>query len=151
MIELSRFGRGPWSLFDDLVSLQDELNRAFNDAEMTPSWSMRKAAYPPMNVWSSKDGLVIDAEVPGADPAKVEVSVVGDELTVRGSAGGDGGQEGMVFHRRERRTGEFSRTVQLPFRADAAGVKASCRKGVLRLTVPRSADEKPRRIAIEAA
>jgi HSP20 family protein len=103
-----------------------------------------------MNVWSSDDGLVIDAELPGVAPENVDVSVMGDELTLQGKVNAEEPAEGETQHRRERPSGEFSRTLQLPFRADAAGVKAAYRNGVLRITVPKSEDEKPKKIKIAA-
>ena len=88
--------------------------------------------------------------MPGVEPNDVEVSVVGDELTLRGKVNAQAAAEGEVVLRRERPAGEFARTLRLPFRADAAGVKAVCKNGILRISIPKSAEEKPRAIAIEA-
>lgn len=156
MLDLVTWPRNPWSVFDELESLQEDMNRAFTGQaaggpdQRGRAWS-RRQTYPLMNVWSSTDGLVIDAELPGADPQDVEISVVGDQLTLRGkvNAAEDAGEE--TYHRRERSAGEFVRTLQLPFRADSGSVKANYKNGVLRLTVPRSEEEKPKKIAIEAA
>jgi HSP20 family protein len=104
-----------------------------------------------LNVWSYADGIVIDAELPGVDPKDVDVSVVGDELTLRGKVNVLEPREGETYHRRERPAGEFSRTLQLPFRADTGGVKANYKNGVLRLTVPRSEEERPKKVVVEAA
>jgi HSP20 family protein len=104
-----------------------------------------------LNVWSSADGLVIDAELPGVDPKDVDVSVLGDELTLRGKVNVQEPRTGEAYHRRERPAGEFARTLQLPFRAATGAVKANYKNGVLRLTVPRSEEEKPKKIAVQAA
>jgi HSP20 family protein len=104
-----------------------------------------------MNVWSSPDGIVIDAELPGVDPKDVDISVVGDELTLRGRVNAQDTGKGETWHRRERPSGEFSRRLQLPFRAEAGAVKATYKNGVLRLIVPRREEEKPKKIAVEAA
>ena len=77
--------------------------------------------------------------------------MLGDELTLRGKVNVREPGKGETCHRRERPAGEFVRTLQLPFRADAGGVKASYKNGLLRLTVPRSEEEKPRKIAVQAA
>jgi HSP20 family protein len=153
MFELVTWPRNAWSIFDELESLQADMNRMLTGSERGPRdrASQRRRTYPLMNVWSSADGLVIDAELPGVDPKDVDVSVMGDELTLRGKVNAGEAQEGKTYHRRERPTGEFSRTLQLPFRADTGGVKANYTNGVLRLTVPRSEEEKPRKIAIEAS
>ena len=75
---------------------------------------------------------------------------MGDELTLRGKVNLYEAAQGETYHRRERPTGEFLRKLQLPFRADSGAVKASYKNGVLRLTVPRSEEEKPKKIAVEA-
>ncbi len=151
MFDLVTWPRSSWSIFDELESLQEDVNRMLaGRGRRGRSWR-RGLSYPLMNIWSSADGLVIDAELPGVDPKDVDISVKGDELTLSGKVIAEAEAEGESWHRRERPAGEFARRLQLPFRADANGVKANYRNGVLRLTIPRSEEEKPRKIAIEAA
>ena len=163
MFELVTWPRNPWSVFDELESLQEDMDRmlagqpADRQVRRGHAWRRpfddthgRRPTYPLMNVWSSADGLIVDAELPGVDPKEVEISVIGDELTLTGKVNAGSVAEGETYHRRERPAGEFARTLQLPFRAAANAVKASYTNGVLHLTVPRSEDEKPRKIAIEA-
>jgi HSP20 family protein len=102
-----------------------------------------------MNVWSSTDGVVVEAELPGIDPKAVDVSVLGDELTLTGKLNDDV-VKGITFTRRERPSGAFERRLKLGFQANAEGVKANYTKGVLRITIPRAEEEKPKRIAIDA-
>ena len=154
MYELVTWPRSPWSIFDELESLQEDMNRAFRPGvpgvgRQDGSWR-RQSAYPLMNVWSSAEGLVIDAELPGVDPKDVDISVMGDELTAHGKVNAVEPAKGVTYCRRERPAGEFSRTLKLPFRAAAGEVKAHYSNGLLRLTVPRSEEEKPRKIAVEA-
>lgn len=150
MLELMIGPRNPWTIFDELESLQADMNRIWSDPEGRGIGRPARAAYPPLNVWSSAEGLVIDAEMPGVEPQDVEISVVGDELVLRGKVNAQEPAEGEVVLRRERPAGEFQRTLQLPFRANTAAVKATSKNGILRISVPRSEAEKPRRIAIEA-
>lgn len=156
MFDLVTWPRHPWSVFDELESLQEDMNRmlsgqpAERQGRHGRPWR-RSPTYPLMNVWSSTDGLIIDAELPGVDPKEVDISVIGDELTLTGKVNAGDVAEGEKYHRRERPAGEFTRTLQLPFKAKADAVKADYTNGMLRLSVPRSEDEKPRRIAIEAA
>jgi len=149
MLNLVTWQRNPWSIFDELESLQADMNRAFS------GWDRRgarrgRAAFPPLNVWASDDGLVIDAELPGVTPEDVDVSVMGDELTLQGRINVVEPAEGDVTHRQERAAGEFKRTLRLPFRADTGAVKATYKNGILRLSVPRSEEEKPKKIEISA-
>lgn len=151
MLELVTWPRGSWSIFDELESLQADMNRAFSEAEGNRTRWRGQGAYPLMNVWSSKAGIVVDAELPGIDPKDVDISVLGDELTLRGKVQAQEGGKDETYHRHERPHGEFARTLKLPFRAAAGDVKANYKNGVLRLTVPRAEEEKPRKIAVEAA
>ena len=163
MFDRVTWPRNPWSIFDELESLQEDMNRmltgqpADRQGRRGRAWRRpydyaqgRRPAYPLMNVWSSADGLIIDAELPGVDPKDVDISVMGDELTLTGKVNAGEDEKGETYHRRERPAGEFSRTLQLPFRADAEAVKANYTSGVLRLTVPRSEEENPKKIQIEA-
>jgi len=141
----------PWSILDELELLQDDMNRILSGEGATRSdrGSRLRKAYPPMNVWASEEGLVIDAELPGVDPKDVDISVMGDQLILRGKVNAES-VAGETYTRRERQSGEFERTLQLPFRVNTEAVKATCRNGILRLNVSRAEDEKPRRIPIES-
>jgi HSP20 family protein len=140
--------RNPWTIFDELESLQADMNQILPEAARLGRRA--RAAYPPLNAWSTPDGLVLDAEMPGVDPKDVEISVIGDELTLHGKVNTQELPAGEVVLRSERPTGEFTRTLQLPFRANTGAVKATSKNGILRISIPRSEEEKPRKIAIEA-
>jgi HSP20 family protein len=103
-----------------------------------------------MNVWTDPDGATVTAELPGVDPAEIDISVQDDTLTVRGSRAPDEVPEGGTYHRRERGSGSFTRSFQLPFGVDAGQVKASYQKGVLQIHLPRAEADKPKKIAIQA-
>jgi HSP20 family protein len=149
MLELVTWPRNPWSIFSELESLQADMNRALSE-KGSSRFLQRGELYPPMNVWSSTEGLVVDAELAGINPKDVDISVLGDELTLRGKVNTPEAGKGETYHRRERPSGEFSRTLKLPFRAAAGAVKANFKNGVLRVTVPRGEEDKPKQIAIEA-
>ena len=151
MFTMTPFQRSPWSILDELESLQEDMNRVFGGRTAGPVERRRRTAYPPVNVWSSKDGVTVDAELPGVDVKDVDISVEADQLVLRGRINAAEPKEGETYHRRERAGGEFVRALQLPFRADAAGVKATYKNGILRITIPRTEEDKPRKVAIEAA
>ena len=151
MFEVMIGPRNPWTVFDELESIQENMNRILAGQDANRIARRARAAYPPLNVYSTPEGLMIDAEMPGVDSQDVEISVVGDELSLRGKINVQEPAAGDTILRRERPAGEFQRTLQLPFRANAGGVKATFKNGLLRIAVPRSEEEKPRKIAIEAA
>jgi HSP20 family protein len=106
------------------------------------------AEFPAVNVWSNGNEAVVTTEIPGIDPKTVDISVVGKTLTLRGSRQPEALKEGESYHRQERWTGQFSRTIDLPFATDAGKVEAKFSKGVLTITLPRAEADKPRKISV---
>jgi len=135
-----------WNPWAELARMQSELHRLLDG----PSGLPAQGEFPPVEVWRGEPGLRLFARLPGFEPDDIEVSVVGDVLTLKGTRPEDGEREGETWHRRERRSGRFVRSFQLPFSIEADEVRASFQNGVLVVELPRSAAEKPRRIAIEA-
>lgn len=134
--------RNLWDSFQDMERILDSMNRAFRVGQS--GWS---ASQPRMNVWADDHKILIAAELPGIDPAQVDISVQGDVLTLRGrrSANGEQGQ----YRLRERADLDFERTLTLPFRVDADRTEARYAKGLLGVTLYRHADERPRRIEVK--
>jgi HSP20 family protein len=83
------------------------------------------------------------------DPQEIDISVEDDTLTLRGSRQVDG-PENVTYHRRERGSGSFARSVQLPFRVEADQVEATFDQGVLTIELPRAESDKPHKIAIQS-
>jgi HSP20 family protein len=94
---------------------------------------------------------VVTAELPGVEPGDIEISVVGDTLTLSGSRQLDDPGEGGTYHRRERSHGRFTRAIRIPFPAEPDGVEAVFDRGVLSISLPRLEADKPRRIEVRAA
>ena len=90
---------------------------------------------------------VIVAELPGVEREDLEVQVHHDTLALHGTRRPAAERE-EAYHRRERRGGAFTRTIQLPYRVDPERVEAQLENGVLRLSLPRPEEDKPRRITI---
>ena len=138
-----------------IPSVYRELNRMQRDMErlFDTFYPVRRQApaYPAMNIWSNEDGLLISAEVPGIDPADIDISVVGETLTLNGSRMANELEEGARYHRQERGFGKFSRSIQLPFPVNVDDVTASFKNGVLQITLPRAEADKPRKITVKNA
>jgi HSP20 family protein len=133
-----------WNPWQEMQRLQAEVNRLFEGVER----GGRELEFPPIDAWAGENGLRIAASMPGVDMKDVEVTVVGDTLTIKGTRG-DEGAEGATFHRRERSTGKFVRTLQLPFSVEVDAVKAASRNGMLEIELPRAMAERPRKIAVQ--
>ena len=137
--------RNPWR---EIERMQREVGRIFDDVSrnrlaVAPS-------FPAMNVWSNEEGIVITAELPGVSPDDIDISVVGDTLTLSGGRQPEA-IENVKYHRRERSQGKFTRTFQLPFTVEAGKVEAFFDKGILHISLPRAEAEKPKKIAVKAA
>lgn len=107
--------------------------------------------FPALNIWQGDDAAAITAEIPGVDPAAIDISVKDDVLTISGERKAPDLPEGASWHRRERGYGRFTRAIRLPFRVDADKVEARFTDGVLRIVVGRPDEDRPRRIEIRAA
>jgi HSP20 family protein len=127
----------------EMQRLQGEMNRLFSGLgqNLNPE-------NPPVNAWVGEADVVVTAELPGVDPSKVEVSVVGDTLTISGSREAEALKEGESYHRQERTHGRFTRSLQLPFPVEAGKVEAKYEKGILRISLPRAEADKPRKVAV---
>jgi HSP20 family protein len=104
-------------------------------------------AYPAINAWEADDVYYVEAEVPGMSEGEIDVSVVGNQLTIRGERKG-AASEGATFHRRERGAGEFVRSLRLPVAVETGRVEAQLRDGVLTLSLPKAESHRPRKIPI---
>jgi len=145
------FGPGIWRFgrlmdpYAEMSRLRSEMNRLFSGAAHP-----FVQAYPAVNIWVSDQEAIVTAELAGIDPGKLDISVLGDNLTLSGSREPEALQENETYHRKERNGSRFSRILQLPFRIDADGIDARYDKGILKVTVPRTAEDKPKKISIKA-
>ncbi len=133
--------------FGELVGefnrMSDEFNRLFG---MRPTAEVG----PLMNLWADDNNVYAELDLPGVDPAKVEVLVTeGNQLTVQGERTAPE-VKGAVWVRKERPVGRFTRQVTLPVLVDADKVDARYEYGVLKLTLPKSEAAKPRKITVKA-
>lgn len=137
------------SAWREVDRLQREMNRLFENYH--PNTVRSAAGYPAMNVWSSEEGLKVTAELPGLSTDDLDISVVGQTLTVNGLRNRDELPQEARYHRQERGYGKFSRSIQLPFAVDVKQVEATFKDGVLHIDLPRAEEDKPRKIAVKAA
>jgi HSP20 family protein len=135
-----------WDAFREMDRLQAQLNGLFAGAER----GLRSIEYPPITVWVSDEQAHIVAEVPGVDRSSIDVSVVNEVLTIRGTRQPEDLGEGAECLRNERSFGEFTRAIQLPFRVDADKVEAKFKNGMLCLSIPRAESDKPRKISVKS-
>jgi HSP20 family protein len=106
--------------------------------------------FPPVNVWEEQETLYVEAELPGVKKDNLDITVVENELILKGQCADlDPANDGKTYYRRERPVGTFTRVIRLPFDVDANGVKASFSDGVLLVTLPKAEAAKPRKVTVE--
>jgi HSP20 family protein len=106
--------------------------------------------YPLVNVWEDADAFRVEAELPGLKQEDVQVAVTNrKQVTIQGERKPDEAPQG-TWHRRERGFGRFQRSFTLPAAIDADKVEAKLEQGVLKLTLPKAEEAKPRKIAVKA-
>ncbi|MDQ5987730.1 MAG: Spore protein SP21 [Syntrophus sp. SKADARSKE-3] len=131
--------------FSEMLRLRNEMNRLFSGS----SYAF-EAAYPPVNVWMNEKGAIVEAELPGIDASKIDISVLEDTVTISGNRSDEVLKAEDSYHRKERNDNKFSRTLHLPFKIENKSIEARYDKGVLNIALPREAAEKPKKIAIKA-
>jgi HSP20 family protein len=145
---LSHYGAaGRW--FDptrQMHQAQQDMNRLLGSLRLPAP-----PEFPLMNVWTSAEGAVITAEIPGVVPEELDIAVHQNTVALRGNRAPEQLPEGAIVHRQERVTGTFARNVMLPFRVDGDRAAARFSLGVLRLELPRPAADKPHKITVSRA
>lgn len=105
--------------------------------------------FPLINLSEDDEKLYLVAELPGADPAALDISVKGDTLTLRGEVKASEADTEVNYHRREREGGSFRRSLTLPVKVEVEGIEAGFKNGVLTLTMPKAAEAKAHQISIK--
>jgi HSP20 family protein len=137
--------------FSGLVSLQESLDRLMQEPGLGLNMGLGGGGvFPTLNIFGDEDGMVVRAEVPGVPADKINISVEPRRLTISGERTGASREKGS-YHRRERRYGEFARTLQLPDELDADKATAECKNGLLTIRIPKAAAAKPRQISVQGA
>jgi len=144
-----------WNPLHDLVTLQDRMNRLFEDAtqrrasEADKNDELERADwYPAADVYENDGAFMVAVDLPGMDRAKLDISIDGNNrLTIKGErAARDSTQ-----HRGECPSGKFLRTFSVPTSVDQMDIKANYKDGVLEVHLPKRAERKPQRLEIKVS
>jgi HSP20 family protein len=139
--------------FREMRSLQDEVNRLFASSFSRggdESDLMRGAWSPQVDIFENQNEIVLEAELPGMKPEDVEISIENNVLTIHGERKFEKKDENDNFHRVERSYGSFTRSFTLPPTVQSENANAEFENGVLRLSLAKREEAKPRRIEIKA-
>jgi HSP20 family protein len=139
--------RLPRTPFDSFAS--DPFFRGlFELADAAPANHGVRSWYPALDLVDADDKLVVHVEIPGMDAKDVQVSLQNDVLTVHGERKSEIADKAKVL-KREQVFGEWTRTVELPYRVQNDRVKASAKNGVMTITLPKAEEHVGRSIPVE--
>jgi len=141
-----------WDPFQDLMPLRSVMNELLEQSLVRPErlrGLMGTMTALPLDVYAENDHYVIEAALPGLSPENVNVSVLGSQVTITGEYPAADEKRNYLF--REHPVGRFERTITLPTELDADAAQARYEHGLLRLTVPKAAAARPRRITVTAS
>ncbi len=138
-----------WEPFRDTLSLRDALGRLLEESVVWPATPGGGAGLgPALDLEESPDAYTVRAALPGFRPEEVDVSLLGDTLTIQAARTREEERQERQYLIRERQAGAVRRTIVLPGRVDADRVQSRYEHGELVLTLPKTEESKPRRIAI---
>ncbi len=138
--------------FSALRAMQREMDRLFGRSLFGGVQRIGGGTYPPVNVLDSGSEVVVQCELAGVEKEDIDLSITGETLVIKGvkepSADAGGGKE-IHYQRRERGSGEFSRTIVLPDKVRPGGVEATLEDGILTIRLPKSEAAKPQQISVK--
>ena len=140
----------PWSALDRWSNLRDELNSFFD----MPFWSgfdrtgqLFTGWSPALDLYETGDHFVAVVELPGMRKEDIDISLHDRTLTISGERKRDI-NNGETAQRTERYVGTFRRSISLPTRVDASKVSATYQDGILKVTLPKAEEAKPKQIQV---
>jgi HSP20 family protein len=140
----------PWGLIN---KMHRDLDRLFASAPaVEPGHDEPVADWLPAVDIAEEDGrFLVRADIPGVEPDMIEITMEDGVLSLRGERGTAVAENNAQYRRAERASGKFYRRFHLPDVADAEGITAHHKNGVLEIVIPKQAKVMPRKIAVEVS
>jgi HSP20 family protein len=136
---------------DPLAALREEMNdlrgRLWGGDE--DEW-FAGATVPSVDLSENDTAVEVRMDLPGVKPKDIDIQVSGNVLTVSGQRDEEREEKGRTFHRVERHSGSFSRSLTLPTAVNESEVAAEYRDGVLMITLPKIEQSKPHKIKVKS-
>jgi HSP20 family protein len=141
-----------WDPFKDLVTLQDRMNRLFDESvrNVRPGDEALSSAIwsPAVDIYETEDQVVVKAELPEVNQKEIDVQIENNTLTIRGERKFNKETKKENFHRIERAYGSFSRSFTLPSTIDQEAIHADYKDGILKISMPKREETKPKQIKV---
>ncbi|MFZ4632377.1 MAG: Hsp20/alpha crystallin family protein [Patescibacteria group bacterium] len=129
------------SEFDDMDKVMESMLPAVQGSQF--------GFTPAVDMYEDKDNIVIETQLGGIDPEKVNISIENNVLSIKGESEKKSEVEDKNYYRKEIRRGSFYRSIPLPTKVDGDKASAVNEDGILKITVPKASEIKPKNIKIE--
>jgi HSP20 family protein len=143
-----------WEPFRELSTMQDRINRMnrlFRESYTPdgPEEALTTTSFaPPVDIYEDEHNVTLKLEVPGIDEKDIDVRIENTTLTVHGERKIEKEEKEENFRRVERQYGSFTRSFTLPSSVDPGQVSANYDKGMLKISLPKKAEAKPKQIRV---
>jgi HSP20 family protein len=137
-----------WEPFRGISTLQDQVNRLFENSFDGRSESSIASWAPAVDVHETENELVVTADIPGVNEKDVDVRVENNMLTISGERKTETNVKDDNYLRVERSYGSFSRSFSLPNTVNTEGIAAEYKNGVLSVRLPKREETKPRQVKV---
>jgi len=135
--------------FHGVTTLQDQINRLFNEAfDRTSEEGSLTTWAPAVDIYETEHELVVKADIPDIKPDELDIRVENNILTIRGERKFEKKVKDDNYLRVERSYGSFSRSFSLANTVNAEAIKADYKNGVLTLSIPKREEAKPKQIKV---
>ncbi len=140
-----------WEPFREITSLRRAMDRLFEDSLVHPAhrWLELRGGELPIDMYQTKDEVVVKAALPGIKPEEVDITITGDILTIKGEHKEEQETKEEDYLYREQRYGSFRRSVAIPVQVKHDKAEATFEDGVLTLTIPKAEAVKPKQIKVK--
>lgn len=133
----------------DFINMRDTMDRLFDDVFNKRVGFYDETSYLTMDMYQTEDQIVIKAAMPGVKPEDIQISVVGDVLTLQGEVRQEEEVKDVTYHLKESRHGSFLRSIPLPVAVVSEKAKAVFENGVLTLELPKAEEVHPKVITVK--
>ena len=138
-----------WDPYREMIAFRHAMDRMVDSALAGPDFVWQAESFGvPIDIVENEDEFIVKASLPGMKPEDLEITYNNNVLTIKGEVKDEQDIEESHYHLRERRYGSFARSFSLPANVNADSVKANFDQGVLTLSLPKTEDAKPKRIAV---
>ena len=148
-----RWSIRPWEPFRELEEMTRQFDDVFRQPLLPTTWRrspMEMGWAPPIELIEKDDKFIVKAELPGMTKEDIDISVVGDTLTIKGERKAEKEVKEDNYYLCERSYGSFFRSIPLPAAVNAKKVEANYDDGVLEISLTKAIEVKPEKVAISS-